>query len=380
MRGVANRGTYDLVYVLLPGFARGGAEAVTRELLAEWGRRGRRVLLVTMGDASDDVEPAGVDIDRVALGVQAKAEKLAAARALIGQLPHAWRVMRRLRAAIRASGAPTVLSHLTSTNLVTILATRGLAVRLVVCEHNDTTRQRHHWPLRVGRRLLYRLADVVAAVVQISVDHMRYVPADRRRFVPNPIALPEEQARPDTSHAMLSVGRLVVEKDHVTAVEALARLGDRAAGWTLEILGDGPMEQVVRDRAGSFGLEDRVQIAGFVTDPTPHYLSAAIFLLPSRFEGMPMALLEAMAAGLPPVVSDALPGALAYVEHGVNGMVFRAGDAVDLADQIAILIEDPQLRARLGVQARQRMAELSVDRVVDRWDEILGFEPRPDRI
>ena len=113
--------------------------------------------------------------------------------------------------------------------------------------------------------------------------------------------------------------------------------------------------------------------AGQVQDPAPWYRTARIFALPSRYEGTPNALLEAMAAGLAVVVSDASAGALEFVTDGETGLVVPAEDDRALAAALRRLIGDGDLRRRLGDAARRRIAREAVAGPTEAWDRLLGW-------
>ena len=119
-------------------------------------------------------------------------------------------------------------------------------------------------------------------------------------------------------------------------------------------------------------LEDRVRFLGHRSD-VPHLLAqAAVFVLPSRFEGMPNALLEAMAQGLAVVVSDASPGPLEEIDHGRSGWVVPSEDVGALAQALEHLAADPSQRQRLGGTARDQVLSRDWSQLAPVWDEVLG--------
>jgi glycosyltransferase involved in cell wall biosynthesis len=118
-----------------------------------------------------------------------------------------------------------------------------------------------------------------------------------------------------------------------------------------------------------------VVFEGFQTDPVRFMARASVFVLPSRFEGMPNALLEAMAAGLPVVVSDASPGPLEMVDPGVHGLVVPSENVEALAEALGRLMVDSELRERLGRAARQRLRSLDWDVVEPHWRSVLALPP-----
>ncbi|HBN27206.1 MAG TPA: glycosyltransferase family 4 protein, partial [Desulfobacteraceae bacterium] len=100
---------------------------------------------------------------------------------------------------------------------------------------------------------------------------------------------------------------------------------------------------------------------------------ASIFVLVSRYEGIPNALLEAMSCGLPVIVSNASPGPLEYVKHETTGLVVPVNNATVLEDSINRLIDDSQLRNRIGKAARARVAECNLPIIVKVWEKMFGF-------
>ncbi len=371
---VRTDGGFDVVVVLVD-LAGGGTQRVARRLVEGWASRGRAVLLVAPAadDGRWDGLPAGVAHEPL-VGTVAP-DAMVRARRVASQAFGVAGMARQVRRAVRRSGAPVVVSMLTGTNLLTLVGTAGLGVRRVVSERNDTVRQRMSVPVRTARRALYRFAEVVTANSQVGVDGMAgYVRRERLHVVPNDVVVPAVAAGPASGRVVLTVGRLAEQKEHVLLAEAFRRLDEpgRVDDWHLEIVGEGPMRPVLEAATEDQRSAGRVVLTGHLDDVGPAYLRAGIFVLPSRFEGTPNALLEAMAHGLPCVVSDSLPGAVEHVHDGETGLVFRSGDADDLAEKIARLVDDPRLRVELGERAREAMRALDRDTVLDQWDALLA--------
>ncbi len=286
---------------------------------------------------------------------------------MLRAIPATVTLVRRMRATLRQHDVDVVVSFLTTANLLALVATRGLGIRVVVSERNDPVREATPAPIRWSRRLLYRFADVVTANSQAALDALRHsAHPDRMWYVPNPVVVPESHAQADRSKRIVTVGRLVAHKDHELLVDAFARLAGDHPGWVVDVVGDGPQREALQARVDSLGLTDRVQFHGFAPDPSPHYREAAIYVITSRHEGMPNTLLEAMAHGLPCVVADSLPGALAVCD-ATCGQAFRSGDPDDLAATLQRLMEDPALRIALGAAGRERVQFQSPRHVLEQW-------------
>jgi glycosyltransferase involved in cell wall biosynthesis len=147
---------------------------------------------------------------------------------------------------------------------------------------------------------------------------------------------------------VLGVGRLGPEKRFDRFLRALARVRERSLtpveGW---IVGDGPLRRTLAAEARRLGLVDHVEFRGAITDMTAVYASAEILVLPSDWEGTPNVLLEAMATGMP-VLATRVGGVPGLVRDGENGLLVDVEDEESLACQLQRLVEEPELRRRLG--------------------------------
>ena len=145
------------------------------------------------------------------------------------------------------------------------------------------------------------------------------------------------------------------------------------------MLGDGPIRHNLVTLANELGIRDLVTFAGESDRVVESLLLADIFILPSRAEGISNALLEAMACGLPVVVSD-IPGNRDVIEHQHNGLCFGVDDPDSLAECLLLLLNQPDLRAQLGVNARRTVEKnYSMNYVADRYAKLyrdLTSEPK----
>ena len=228
---------------------------------------------------------------------------------------------------------------------------------------------------RVANRLVLRPRDRVVAVgeaVRGALIHNEGLPADRVSVIYNGIPIErfdrafslEERAEarremgvePD-GQALVQVARLDYLKDHATALRALRRLIHRLPGARLILVGEGPEEPAIRALTAELGLEGRVRMLGLRKD-VPRLLAAAdIALLTSISEGIPLTLIEAMAAGLP-VVSTNVGGVAEIVVDRQTGLLAPSGDDAALAEAIALLVGNAEARRRLGALGRERAREL----------------------
>jgi glycosyltransferase involved in cell wall biosynthesis len=177
-------------------------------------------------------------------------------------------------------------------------------------------------------------------------------------IVPNPVRLPERTADPRADPpVVLALGRLGPDKGSYLLLAAFAAIAQRHPAATVVMAGDGEVEGVLA-AARAAGLADRVSVPGWVDRAEVDRLlrTATVFALPSRIEGLPMSMLEAMAHGLPVVVTP-VGGIPDVVTDGVDGRLVRPDDPEGLAAALDSLLSDREAAARLGAAARRVMAE-----------------------
>ncbi len=290
--------------------------------------------------------------------------------------------LRHLRETVLAHRPTVVVSFGPRANIAAVLACRQLPVRVVISERNDPVRRAAGTVVARLRPLVYGQADVVTANAEgVLLALAQWVPPDRLRFAPNVLVPPAERRPPARREpSILIVARLAAHKSHDVLPDALALLPADLDGWRLAIVGTGDEDQRLRNHARRLGVADRVDWHGSTDDPSPFYRHCEIFALPSRYEGLPNALLEAMSFGLPPIVSDAAPGPLEVVHHGTTGLVVPTGDPGALASAIEVLARTPELRQRLGDAARREVRRFDPAVAIPAWEELLGLrrsDPRP---
>jgi glycosyltransferase involved in cell wall biosynthesis len=402
--------TADLI-LICNSLDAGGIERVVSTLSNEWSRRGRKVCVITLHDRRRfyELDPAvhHIVLDRAGLNRLADLLRWLAARLRGRGAGRLWllnlifdrlyqlsyrRLYRAysglvyaceaalLRRALRRIKSPVIVSMGTPINIITLRACKGMQRRVIISERNDPKRLSRFKQWDVLARKLYNHADLVTANTRGALRDMSgYVEAGKLAFVPNPLmrsngnGLLHGGAAHSAQPFILNVGRMVWDKAQEVLLDAFALLGEEFATWRLAILGDGRLEDDLRAQAAKLKIADRVDWHGVVRDPFVFYRTANIFVLPSRVEGTPNALLEAMSCGLPVVVSDGAPGPLELVEDGVTGLVVPVNDASALAVALRRLATDEQLCRRLGEAARARVHEYDLPQALVAWESVIGL-------
>lgn len=181
------------------------------------------------------------------------------------------------------------------------------------------------------------------------------------RIISNGVPVPDKSALStvrlrDASPRVITVGRLVELKGHEQLIAAASVLAAECPGIRFSIVGDGPLRERLQHQVGLFGLGDQVDFTGTTGDVPARLNEADIYVSTSRYEGMPMAVLEAMAWGVPVIASD-VPGNRAVVEDGRTGLLYRPGDSADLVRRIREVMEQPEQAAERAGRARNLVEE-----------------------
>jgi glycosyltransferase involved in cell wall biosynthesis len=214
-------------------------------------------------------------------------------------------------------------------------------------------------------------------IVLQSEHRSRHTPKGRSEYIPNSVDLQSFQSLPEREPirkalnlltgqvAIVFIGRLDMQKGLDILVSALQHLPATVYPWVLWVVGDGPQDTELHSQVMQAGLEKNVRFFGYHADVRPYLAAADIFVLPSRYDTMPLALLEAFAVGLPCVVS-AVGDLAEVVQDEVNGLVVFPEDPTMLSSAIQQLLEKPELRRKMGEAARLRATEFDARDMTER--------------
>jgi glycosyltransferase involved in cell wall biosynthesis len=202
--------------------------------------------------------------------------------------------------------------------------------------------------------------------------------------LPNAVALDGEPPAALNAPVLLAAGRLTHQKGFDRLLRAFVPVAAQHPEWTLRICGGGPKRRRLEQLIDELGLEGRVVLRGRVANMARERAGASAFVLSSRFEGLPMVLLEAMAAGLPAVAFDCPTGPREVIDDGVNGLLVADGDEDALAAALLTVIEDVPLRHALGAAARASAAGHGPDAAAQRFARLVSqqdaaAQPEPRR-
>jgi len=285
--------------------------------------------------------------------------------------------LRALRQLIRERSPDVVVSFLPNVNIAALAATAFSCVPCIVCERSDPAALPIGWVWRMACGLLYRYADLVSVQTPAVAASIHHVYGGLKKVVAVPNPLPTDLLRWQTTGAsnarktLLSLGRLSDEKQVDLIIDTFAKLAPQYPEWNLHVYGDGPRRAALQFQIENLGLQNRAYLLGVTTEPWRVMADANAFVMASRYEGFPNALLEAMGIGLPCVATDCPSGPREISRDGRDALLVGVDDRAGLCDALARLMSDASLRKALGQQARASVVErYALAAVLKSWDEL----------
>ena len=326
------------VTLVISSLDAGGAERVMSSMANYWVTRGWDITILTFANpASQPFYRLDPSVKYLPLGLFWES------RHLFSGFWSNFKRIRKLRKAICESQPEAVISFIDQVNVLTLLSTIGLEVKVVVSERTDPNVYRIGIIWERLRWWIYCRASKI--VVQTNSARQYFLPRYTKTtcLIPNPVVVDQftsmENWNSGQAQQVISMGRLIEPKGFDLLIRAFSGLKDRFPNWILQILGEGPERPKLVSRSQTLGVSDRVQLPGIVKDPLCFLKRSQLFVLSSLFEGFPNALLEAMACGLPVIATDCPSGPRDIIRNGENGVLVPPGNVEFLMDAMIRLIE-----------------------------------------
>lgn len=362
------------VFLFRPTLGEGGADRVTITLLRHLNRDVFEPTLVLVKKDGALMDEVPDDVRVIDLGVS--------------RLRFAWL---RLASVLRQERPHVLFSTSSGGNVIASLAHAFVADprrHLVLSERNTFSEVRRErrpsWlPVATVTRHLYRRASCIIAVsegVAKDLTETLNLPAGLVTAIHNPIVDEElhSLSMESVDHpwlrgdfpVILAVGRLVRQKDYPLLLRAFSRIRKKHRA-RLIILGEGEQRSNLERLAERLGIREDVDFPGFTKNPFPFMRQCTVFALSSRFEGLPGALIQAMACGAPAVATDCPSGPSEIIEQGRSGILVPVGDEQELAAALDRLLDDPGLRASLSEAGRKATRAFNVSSMIRHYESAL---------
>ena len=279
------------------------------------------------------------------------------------------KTLRNLRSYFKRENSDISVCFMAQNCLLTGLATIGLKNPIVMSERID--------PASVKRNILYRFllnrfyANSAKVIFQTerAKRYFKQEVQDNGCIIGNPISVHTER-KEDLKHRIVTAGRMTHQKNQAMLISAFSKIVSEHPEYTLTIYGDGPLKSMLSEQVKKLGLEEKVELPGNVLDLHEQISDAEVFVLPSDFEGLSNALLEAMMIGLPVITTDCA-GCDEVIQDGRNGIMIHVGDEAALVTALNKVINDKNLQKMIAINGKESVQRFSVGNIINEWEYVI---------
>jgi glycosyltransferase involved in cell wall biosynthesis len=345
----------------------GGAERALSDLANHYVGKGHAVYLLTL--VSSDTKPFYPIDSRITLIQTNKSS-----RGKVSILRRIYNVLRSLfemRKKIKQLNADVVVSFIDLMNVRALLACCGLGIPVIVSERTDPAY--HQLPLKIlSEWLRLKLYPYAYRLVVQTKSAANYFPSawyDKITIIPNVVKRPDKIKKMGSHHIknIITVGRLSEEKNHKDLILAFYDWIKHYPNLTLKIYGEGSERENLEKLIIDLSLQNNVKLAGVTKDIQAAMFDSDLFVFPSRYEGFPNALCEAMAVGLPVVASNC-SGNSEVIEDGFNGVLYPVGDRDELTKSVLGLLNNSKKCQYISENSCKVVECFGEDKVYKFWD------------
>lgn len=370
---------------------KGGAERVVSLLANEFAKDGVEVVIATEWYAEEeyDLEPK---VKRIHAGLSETQEKG-------NRIAKQWYRIHNLRKVLKQEKPQVVLSFCAKANYRAMMAVTGMKIPVIVSVRNDPKRDYAGTTKRIMNKLFLNRAAGCVFQTQEAQEFFDEVLQKKSRIICNPVNEKYLKAKRKTPEKKLvCVGRLVAQKNQMLLVNAFEKILEKYPEYHLYLYGDGSddeckeellkyvgckeikvynaEEESAESRKGNaqtvIKLKNQIHFMGLSSTLETDMADAAMFVLPSNYEGMPNALMEAMALGLPVISTDCPCGGSRYwIETKVTGQLVPVRDVDAMARAIEFYIQNPDKAEQMGANAKKRLHEATVDKIFEQWKDYI---------
>ena len=341
--------------IVMGSMGRGGAEKVISNVSEYFANKGWKVwIALLLFNKVDYVLHKGVQIVDLSGATQSRLKRL----------PY-W--IKSIRKLIKQVKPDTILSFAARINVITLISTLGLKKKVVVSERNDPFCDGRSKGVDLLTNWLYPKAHSVVFQTKRSTTYFKGL--NNSCIIPNPVSIQcgAEEAVPGK---IVTVGRLMPQKNQKMLISAFAEVNKKFPYSELHVYGEGELRGELEEQINSLGLSNKVFLQGNVLELHKRISDAAIFVLPSDYEGLSNALLEAMMMGLPCISTDCA-GSDEYITDGENGLLTSVGNEAQMISAMTRLLENPEEAKVFGERAAKTAEGLQKDIIMEKWYSVM---------
>lgn len=359
-----NRGKSIVFYI--GSLSRGGAERVIVNLAAYFRDCGYRVTIVTK--EQDNVEyPVPEGVTRMLADITG--DEISKSR-----IKNLYRRIMKLRNIWKALQPDHIVSFIKKNNFMAIVSAMGLHIPVVVSVRSNPAREYPDVLTKLLVRVLFSRSAGVVLQTQQAKDFFPVSVQKKVIVLPNSLSQQFLQQKYENirKKEIVWVGRMDENKNPKLLLHAFMEIKEKHSDWRLVFIGEGYQKEELEEICKKKNLIEQVSFMGEVDNVLDAIQSSSVFVLTSKQEGMPNALMEAMVSGLAAISTDCPCGGPAeLIEHGINGILIPVDDEKALAEALDKMLSDEEYRSRLGKEARKLIEKVHPDIVNRKWLEYI---------
>ncbi|NKI27113.1 glycosyltransferase family 4 protein [Arenibacter sp. 6A1] len=339
----------------------GGAERVLVLLAAHLLQKGHSVSIITFNKGEDfEIDP-GIQRIRLHDG---------------GIKNHTLRSLNNLFKyyKVKINRPEIAISFITATNLIAIVVAKYFKIPIICSEHINHL-QKGNYITKFTRSIAYRFADRVTVLTTFDKPYYEKK-GIKVTVMPNPCTFsPIKTYNPKRDKILLAIGNLdrYYHKGFDNLIQLIHPVLKSNKDWKLKIIGSGDDGmQFLKKKVEQLLMTDQIIFTGFQSDINSILTKSQIFILSSRFEGLPMVLLEAMSQGVTCIAFDCVSGPSDIIQQGENGLLIENQNQNAMADGIGTLINNKELRTTLAQNAITSIDQYHIDRIITKWEDLFN--------
>ena len=357
------------ICLFISSLHKAGAERVMAQIAEHLSAEGLEVTLVTQAD--DRGKP---DSFSVSENIKRRFSDLTNQEITKSRVVNFVRRYRKLQRIWEEEKPDIILSFIGKNNVMAIQTAKKLKTPVVAAVRGDPALE---YADNRTKNAAFKLFKEAAGIVVQTEEGKMFFPADIRKqcvILPNPIAesFCTERFTGERKKEIVCVGRIDDNKNQKMLLEAFGEIADAYPAYQLRFFGTGPMAETLEKEAKDMGLKDRAFFLGHRDDIASEIRDASVFVLPSDTEGMPNALLEAMALGLPVIATDCpCGGPRDLIREKENGLLIPVRDREALKEALLFVIAHPEEAEAMGEKARNVQERFAPEKALAAWSKYL---------
>lgn len=279
------------------------------------------------------------------------------------------KVLINIRKYVKETNPNIIVCFMAQNILLTGLAIKNLNIPMIVSERIDPSCVKRNCIYKFILNNIYEKSAIVVFQTKQAQAYFNKKIQSNSCIVGNPIKISTKKSY-QTMHKIVSVGRLTEQKNHRMLINAFKDVYIKHPEYTLTIYGEGPLRDELESEIQKLNLKQCVFLPGISNDIHKEISDSEIFVLPSNFEGMSNALMEAMLMGFP-VISTSCAGSNEIINNNENGILVPIGDKNKMTLAIEKLINDEKLKNYIAQNAEKTMIPYMEENILDKWNEVI---------